>query len=540
MYHVMIVDDELYARMRIKVEFELKKEGFLVDQEAVSGYEALNKMAESLPDIVLTDMRMPGMSGVALIEEIKKRHPGIPVVALSGYSDYEYVRSSLKMGAIDYLLKHELDRETVLHALRKCAEVIQAIHVSGRDEEKCGKSDQNNRMEGHGERRQFLLRLLHGGYADPSGDAEAYSFFQGKKGNIQLILMQLDHVKKVQKENGEIEFLMMIPIILSFLQEVVSQYTAGMVESMGEGEFVILTSFEGVYSQQYISNTRHKLIQSLRANLKKYTNLTASFAVGRIVRRLSELAECYRQTRQELSLSYLTGSNSLINVSEKKETREDELFTLRGEDEKKISEVVRNRDRKQCEEVLFCVFEDLLHREANKASCQVVCMELLNLIIRSTKELPLAGKLLELCTRRKRDVLINETIQDNRQQILAAYEQLFDFLEQMSPLFAYNRNTITAIEYIHSHFQQDISLDEVAGKLNINKSYLSRVFSQDYGKSFTEYVSWYRVEQAKKLLDQGLSIKEVAECVGIRSQSYFFRVFKSCTGVTPNSYLRMS
>lgn len=539
MVHVMIVDDELYARMRIKVEFELEKDGFVVDQEAVSGYEALKKMAENQPDIVLTDMRMPGMDGVALIKEIKKRYPGIPIVALSGYSDYEYVRSSLKMGAIDYLLKHELDRETVLEALRKCAEVIKTIRASGLDKEKYDEANQNHRTENNSNKRQYLLRLLHGGYADPAGDAEASSFFQGKNRNIQLILMQLDHVKKVEKENGKIEFLMMIPFILSFLQEVVTQYTAGMVESMGEGEFVILTSFEGAYSQQYIWSTRHRLIQALRENLKKYTNLTASFAVGRIVHHLSELAECYRQTRQELSLSYLTGSNSLINVSEKKETVEDELLTLRGEDEKKISEAVRNRDRKQCEEALFCVFEDLLHREANKASCQVVCMELLNLIIRSTKELPLGGKLLELCARRKRDVLINETIQDNRRQILDAYEQLFDFLDQMSPLFTYNRNTINAIEYIHSHFQQDISLDQVAGKLNINKSYLSRVFSHDCGKSFTEYVSWYRVEKAKKLLDQGLPIKEVAERVGIGNQSYFFRVFKSCTGLTPNSYLRM-
>lgn len=354
------------------------------------------------------------------------------------------------------------------------------------------------------------------------------------------MLMQLDHVKKIEKENGKIEFLMMIPIILSILQEVVSQYTAGIVESMGEGEFVILTSFKGVYSQQYIWSTRHRLIQAIRENLKKYTNLTASFAVGRIVHHLSDLAECYRQTRQELSLIYLTGSDSLINVSEKKETEEDDLLTLRGEDEKKLSEAVRNRDRKQCREVLSCVFEDLMRREANKSSCQVVCIELLNLIIRSTKDLPFSEKMSELCIRRKRDVLLNETIQDNRRQIMAAYEQLFDFLDQMTPMLTYNRNTLNAIEYIHNHYQQNISLDEVAGKLNINKSYLSRVFSHDCGKSFTEYVSWYRVEQAKELLDRGLPIKEVAERAGIGNQSYFFRVFKSFTGVTPNSYLRMS
>lgn len=537
MYHVMIVDDELYARMRIKTEFQLEKDGFLVDQEAVSGYDALEKIRQNRPDIVFTDMRMPGMSGVELIEEIRKRDPHLPIVALSGYDDFEYVRSSLRLGAMDYLLKHELTRDTVLDALQKCANFLESSSSSPARETQ---AEHNAHHKENDEKRQFLLRLLHGGYEETVGSASPFPFLQSKNGNLQLILMQLDHVKRLEQENGKIELLMMLPVILSILQEVVSQYTASIVESMGEGEFVILTSFEGVYSQQYIWSTRHKLIQALRQNLEKYTSLTASFAIGKIVHHVSELAECYRQTHQELSLRYLTGSNSLINVSDKKGTMEKELFTLRPEDERKLSDAVRTKDRQKCEEALSGVFEDLLRREANKASCQVVCMELLNLVIRITKEFPMGETLRELCTQKKGDILSSETIQENRRQIVEAYEQLFEFLDQTQPIASYNRNTVHAIEYIHSHFQQDISLDEVAGKLNVNKSYLSRIFSHDCGKSFTEYVSWYRVEEAKKLLDQGVPIKSVAELVGIGNQSYFFRVFKSYTGVTPNSYLRMS
>ena len=114
MYRVMIVDDDLYARIRIKTELRLEQDGFLVDKEAVSGPEALEKIKADPPDIVLTDMKMPGMSGVAFIEELHRIHPEIPVVALSGYDDYEYVRASLKLGAVDYLLKHEMSRETVM------------------------------------------------------------------------------------------------------------------------------------------------------------------------------------------------------------------------------------------------------------------------------------------------------------------------------------------------------------------------------------------------------------------------------------------
>ena len=124
MYHVMIVDDELYARTRLKVDLCLERDGFLVDREAANGQEALEKIRCLCPDILLTDMRMPGMNGVDLIERVKQMYPELPVIALSGYEDFTYVRSSLKLGAIDYLLKHDLNREVVLEALQKCAEQI--------------------------------------------------------------------------------------------------------------------------------------------------------------------------------------------------------------------------------------------------------------------------------------------------------------------------------------------------------------------------------------------------------------------------------
>ena len=527
----MIVDDDLYARIRIKTELRLEQDGFLVDKEAVSGPEALEKIKADPPDIVLTDMKMPGMSGVAFIEELHRIHPEIPVVALSGYDDYEYVRASLKLGAVDYLLKHEMSRETVLEALHKCVERLQLLAESGRF-----RQEEARELEQAADRRQEILRMLRG---DCTG--LHVPVFQGKNGTLQLIVMQIDHVRRIEKENGKLELLMMIPVILSLLQQTVERCVSGVVESTGEGQFVILASFEGMYSQQYIWNIRHKMIQSLRKNLEKYTSLTASFAVGRVAHRPQELAECYRQACRELSLSYLTGDNSLLSVSpEPRGGSSDELFTLRPEDEREIAAAVEARDRDACLAAVSGVFESLMRVEANRTSCQVVCMELLNLVVRSTRELPLSEPLQSFCAKRKGDVLENDSVQESRLQILEAYERLFDFLEQNAPIFSYNRNTVNAIAYIRSHYQEDISLDEVAGKLNLNKSYLSRIFSHDCGKSFTEYVSFYRVEQAKRLLDEGLPIGEVAEKVGIANPSYFFRVFKSCEGVTPKTYVKMS
>ena len=122
------------------------------------------------------------------------------------------------------------------------------------------------------------------------------------------------------------------------------------------------------------------------------------------------------------------------------------------------------RDRDACLAAVSGVFESLMRVEANRTSCQVVCMELLNLVVRSTRELPLSEPLQSFCAKRKGDVLENDSVQESRLQILEAYERLFDFLEQNAPIFSYNRNTVNAIAYIRSHYQEDISLDEVARK----------------------------------------------------------------------------
>ncbi len=532
MYHVMIVDDELYARTRVKVDLHLEQDGFLVDQEASSGQEALKRMCAQRPDILMMDMRMPGMDGVELLKRVKRLYPDLPAIALSGYEDFAYVRSSLKLGAVDYLLKHDLNREVVLEALQKCAEQIRQSYQKEKDSRIYQTQLQIGRIAGQ---RQAVLQLLRGDSVEPVSLAESLPFLS-RGGNIWLILMQLDDMRKLEQANGKIELVMLGPSILSILQEVIQQYAQGVIVEIGSGEFVILASLAGFTSQQSLWSIGRQLVQSLRHNLEKYTNLTACFVLGRIVQRPSDLADCYHQARQEMSLRYLTGRSSLIDVSEGRATEPGGLLTLDAAKEKEIARAVERRDREACMTIVQTVFDDLLHYESDRTSCQVACLELLNLVVRNIRSMPFSAQLQDFCTCMKSEVLTSDSIQDNRSQLVTAYEKLFDFLKEADQYLKYNSNTIKALEYIHAHYREEISLDEAAKKLNVNKSYLSRIFSHDCQRSFTEYVAYYRIEQAKALLDLGMPIKEVAEAVGISNQSYFFRVFKAYTGTTPHNY----
>ncbi len=533
MYHVMIVDDELYARTRLKVDLCLERDGFLVDQEAANGQEALEKMRCLCPDILLTDMCMPDMNGADLIEQVKRMYPDLPVIVLSGYEDYAYVRSSLKLGAIDYLLKHNLNREVVLEALQKCAE---QIRQSGRkDIRNLQTYGQNNEKENQ---RRLVLSLLNGDDIDPAVFSEQLPFLDHGS-NIQLILMQIDNIHKLEQEGGKIELAMLSPSIISILQEVIRQYAQGTIVEIGGGEFVAFVLFEGWNSQQYYWNISRQLVHSLRQNLEKYTNLTASFVLGKRVK-AANLPDCYRQARQEMSLRYLTGYGSLINVSESRSMKSEKFVTLDTASEKEIANAVESREHEYCMSAVQAVFDRLLCGEADRTSCQIICLELLNLVIRNIKTVPLSNELQESCTLMRVEILNSDNIQENRRLIVSAYDKMFEFFQTADRFAYYNSNTIKALEYVHAHYQEELGLDAVARNLNVSKSYLSRIFSQDCGKSFTEYVADYRVEQAKILLAQGVPIKEVAERVGIGNQSYFFRVFKSYTGTTPHAWERKS
>ncbi len=105
MINLLLVDDDALFRVQFRGMADWEQAGFRIAAEARNGREAIEEIERMKPDIILTDISMPVMDGIGLIEYVKRYHPEIPVVALSAYDDFDFVRASLKNGAQDYLLK---------------------------------------------------------------------------------------------------------------------------------------------------------------------------------------------------------------------------------------------------------------------------------------------------------------------------------------------------------------------------------------------------------------------------------------------------
>jgi Response regulator containing CheY-like receiver domain and AraC-type DNA-binding domain len=128
MIKVVLIDDEMWTRNTIKAFGDWKNFGIEIVGEASDGIEGINLINEKKPDIVITDMNMPGMDGIGLLKILKEDYPNIKVIVVSGYSDFNYTKQAVKSNAIDYILK-PVDAEELNAALQKSIDEIQILEA---------------------------------------------------------------------------------------------------------------------------------------------------------------------------------------------------------------------------------------------------------------------------------------------------------------------------------------------------------------------------------------------------------------------------
>lgn len=116
------------------------------------------------------------------------------------------------------------------------------------------------------------------------------------------------------------------------------------------------------------------------------------------------------------------------------------------------------------------------------------------------------------------------------------YIKLLTVLEANQIKGEYSATIKKAVEFILSNYNRDISLSDVSDAVDVSPQYLSKLFKEECGKGFVSFLSCVRIEQAKRLLKEGVKIKDLAEQIGFNNYTYFFTVFKDVTGMTPQQY----
>ena len=533
---VLIVDDDMVMRTSLKTLIDWENNGYVICGDVANGSAAIAFMNKCQPDIVITDMNMPVMDGVALREYLQRNMPHVKIIALSGYDDFDYVRKSMKCGAVDYLLKHRLNSKTLLEALYTARAAIMEEKNSKTNKEAINKQ----LVEGMDVLRQhFIKQLALGGISEENEIAGKIRELDMKleTQNLVLAVAEVDDFQLVQEKLSVKEVNKLVASILDIITEILKDFERAAAAHMMDGRFVIIFSFGNIRRESLMYEQSIGIIERIRVSIKRYLNITACFSVSRVFHNITETSKIYNDTAAALQNKFFIGKDRIIQKNIQRQSN-DEYITLDIEDEKSIVTAVKTLNYSELEQRISLIFQRISDRNRSYKSVHMICAELINIINRVAMELGIDVKLLysdeEIPYEKMKKY---ETLEEVEQWINNVYNRLISLIQIFNINPEFTESTKKAMLYIHKNYASNISLSDAAEHLGLNPSYLSRVFKKDCGVGFVEYLNMVRIEHAKWLIEKGgIKLKDIVSEVGFNNYTYFFKIFRKMNKMTPLEY----
>lgn len=521
MMKVIITDDEIQIRKGLRMKVDWEEEGFQIAGEASNGKEALELLRNMEIDLVITDMRMPIMDGLELAKQCQQEFPKVKVIVLSGYSDFELVRGSMKEGVKDYLLKPVAPDELV-EALQKVRKVI---------EEERRKQVETAQM------RQLVLTQLQ-------EVQEQYLLYLVKEEWLQLNFV-IERLRQLQleelvNENAVVQFIT-VEIRESFgnpsrLKELWLPFQMLCKEiskeHVGTYSFYDPSYANMIHFLQRIDlrsvNNSSRLVDSLQRNVKELLNLETVIGIGNVVTGLANFKTGYISSLLAWSQSQLGSYSQVVDEAITKE----EALEFSPDFERKLTNAIENANFDAFRENM----ETLLRGNRNQS--------ILSFSFAANRVLFLLGSLARKYDIETKD--IQKTIWNCQQSIweLNSQRKVLEHLLQLAQLiiekvrlarFSNGKLIVDSVRhYLDQHYASEISLTLLSELFHINSAHLSETFKNYVGQNFSDYLVKLRMDKARQFLrDRQLKIIDVANLVGFSNSGYFSTVFKKHVGQTP-------
>ncbi len=519
----LLADDEPLILKGLGKLIPWEEYGIEIIGLAYDGKELLDQIDERSPDIVVSDISMPHMSGIDIIKEVKRRGLSTKVIFISAYQEFSYARDAIAYGAVDYLVKpvKKSDLEAVI------AKTISLIREENEEDRRRNKLDLLERKNRDDEVGGWLDGLARGTL---SAQSEGYLYLSGKLlgpilaiGIVQVDPTGNDGGRWPAQTRKLVEF-----AIANIVQESIDAHGQGYC-FVREGKHVFAVSFEEPGLPMLLADT-------IKANVGRYLKLNASVGVGAPASGLEDLRCSFEQAEQALGMTYFAGLNRVVayRKPEPRKDREKELFALQSEIVRALTESSWEGAEAKLKTLLEVIGTATV---GNRQLAVATCFSALLHIVQEVK---------------KSDVPMSELGFDiqHLQSRLGMYETygamsegVRDMLQELSDRIGdypdnKERKLIARVtQYIDQHYADDISLESVAAIAFMNPYYFSSFFKKQVGRNFKQYVTDLRMEEAIALLrNTDLMVYQIAEKVGYNNARHFSDMFKKQTGKLPQEY----
>jgi len=528
MYKILIVDDEVLARVGITALISWEEHGFTIVGEAENGKKALELARKYRPDIIITDIKMPVMDGIELIKTLKSEGFDTRFLVLSSYNDFKYVKEAMKHGADEYLLKLQLEPENLIGTLKALTEKL---------EEERKENEKRQIIEKYYDvgiplvRENFLRDLLF-------NESLSMDEIELQKGFLNITLPEQNliclvlHIEKDETLQQDKKS----SLIITILDGVVSRYGCGYSVNTGLMEYAIIYSLKEIYDERAVYEHITQLANNIRQSISTYINSAVYIGASNIHQGYPSLRLAYRQAVKAANKAFVYPNRSLIRYSELEILSEDvdykQLLDELAELETHLNENDVDKTKNILENIKKYIAQSKdISREYLSRICSVIFF-----IVNSFAQ--------------KHNITLSSTMKGDTPVLpeLERYGKVSQYMDwinnlQKELIHVLNENSsqksiiVKAKRYIKNHYAENISLNTVAEYLNLSPGYLSILFKKETGQNFIDYLISVRMERAKELLrTTELKIYEVSKMVGYDNIYYFSRIFSKVVGVSPKQY----
>ena len=552
MYKLLIVDDEgIVVDFLVEIIGKNRPDDLEI-YKAFSAYDAIQLLDKKKMDIVITDISMPGMSGIELQHEIRKNWPYCKVIFLTSFNQFEYVQSAIRNDGVDFILKNESE-EHIINAVNKA---VQSIEQSMKNDELLDKAKQQMRMALPLRRNAFIMEIIQG--INYTREEMQYIFSEleiplAHHMDILLLIGRIDNL------NGHTEFNKKSEIVYT-LQDMVVQYLRqqdlNIVSVTFEGTkflwiiqpYKIKGAIIHCSSEALWNNTIafvHGTLDYIQKAVKESLGVTISFATGN-----------KPDTWEFLSIKFdflLYSLNKYVGAG-----KEVLLIDCNQIDDDmnhdRLALSIELKIRSQLKRI--CILESYLD-DGQRKKFAIEYLQIMKGIeesgnisgnIKIEAYYSLAIMFLNYLHKQKltEKVEININLLSPLEAQLSWKDMSDKFLELANSIFEYkekenvvNANSIVnkLNEYIENNINKDLSLTMLSEVFHFSPHYISILYKQNSGRNISDYIWEVKLSKAKELLaESNMKINEIAYALGFNTPSYFYYVFKKNTNITPQEY----
>lgn len=545
MYKLILADDEEDVREGLLQLIDWEGLGCQVMDTAENGKEAAEQVEKHLPDIVVTDIQMPFMSGLELAEWIRDTYPATKIIILTGFEEFEYAQKAIRLGIDEYVLKpfssaelsavlskvkSQIDEEraakenvqVLTEHYRKNLPVLQSLFLSSlvsrrlsRAEirEKCSHYELD--LEGEG----YMVSVLR---IDPYASEPGRAAENARDGRSPSL-----------RETNDTQ--LQLFAVLNVADELANPSLSGRV-FIHHDEVVLLSIFDSADKEGEIAGTL-ELLEEIRFSVERFLKLTITIGAGSAVTDIAEVSASYQEAGRALDYRLILGNNKVIWINDV-ESRQIVKFVFDEIKEKELIRCLKVGSDTELERLMDELFGGLLDSRISFQDFQVYLMMMLTAVIKTAQDVDvdlagvlgdagmIFGQLSKLSHATEARIWFTDICLKLKHRVASERQT------------GYSKLVEDAKEYIRLHYgEPDISINKVCKHLHISTGYFSNIFKKETKTTFVNYLMGVRMESAQQLLrTTDLKSFEIAERVGFSDPNYFSFCFRKRFGISPKEY----